>query len=56
MITFLIPIISTKYPKFPIYSDWIYNNQLLPILKQKATHSPGDAGDYDLSNTIINDN
>ena len=35
----------------------IYNNQLLPILQQKATYTPGDAGvsNYDFSDTIIND-
>ena len=35
----------------------IYNNQLLPILQQKATYTPGDSSvsNYDLSDTIIND-
>ena len=35
----------------------IYNNQLLPILKQKAIYNSGDNNviDYDLSSTIIND-
>ena len=37
--------------------DNLYNNQLLPVLKQKAIYKSGDEdiSDYDLSNSILSD-